>query len=178
MQLSQHLGLRQKQELALKPKMLQTLKMLALPILELESYIKQELENNPLLEIREEKDEETSGETASKDGSENASTIEDQDGLDSESSTIEEVKELTEILDQWNEYHYSYSSRRQDYDAERPERQIVYEEDGRSNYLDQLNLYDLSEAELDFCNELLDSCDSFGFLPQGMTSLRQAESSS
>jgi DNA-directed RNA polymerase specialized sigma54-like protein len=38
--------------------MLQSLKMLALPILELEAYIKQELVNNPLLELREEKDEE------------------------------------------------------------------------------------------------------------------------
>ena len=167
MQFSQHLGLRQKQELALKPKMLQSLKMLALPILELESYIKQELESNPLLEIREEKDEETTDETTLKENRENAASIEDQDGLDSESNTIDEVKELTEILDQWNEYHYSYTSRREDYDVEQPERQIVYEEDGRSNYLDQLNAYDLSEAELDFCNELLDSCDSFGFLPQG-----------
>ena len=55
--MEQYLSLKQKQELALKPKMLQSLKMLALPILELESYIKQELVNNPLLELREEKDE-------------------------------------------------------------------------------------------------------------------------
>jgi DNA-directed RNA polymerase specialized sigma54-like protein len=46
------LQLRQKQELALKPKMLQSLKMLSLPALELEVYIKQELVNNPLLELR------------------------------------------------------------------------------------------------------------------------------
>ena len=120
MQFSQHLGLRQKQELALKPKMLQSLKMLALPILELESYIKQELESNPLLEIREEKDEETTDDTTLKENRENAASIEDQDGLDSESNTIDEVKELTEILDQWNEYHYSYTSRREDYDVEQP----------------------------------------------------------
>ena len=56
--IDQYLSLKQKQELALKPKMLQSLKMLALPILELESYIKQELINNPLLELREEKEEE------------------------------------------------------------------------------------------------------------------------
>lgn len=165
--LSQHIGLRQKQELALKPKMLQSLKMLALPILELESYIKQELENNPLLEMREEKDDVSQDESKIKENGENANSIEDQDGLDSESSTIDEVKELTEILDQWNEYHHSYSSRRGDYEVEQPERQIIYEEDGRSKYLDQLNGYDLSEAELDFCNELLDSCNTFGFLPEG-----------
>ncbi|HPH61671.1 MAG TPA: RNA polymerase sigma-54 factor, partial [Candidatus Syntrophosphaera sp.] len=53
--LSQNISLKQRQELALKPKMLQSLKMLSLPILELEDYIKQELEQNPLLELREEK---------------------------------------------------------------------------------------------------------------------------
>ncbi len=165
--LSQQLGLRQKQELALKPKMLQSLKMLALPILELESYIKQELESNPLLEMREEKDEEEGTSVNSDANRENSDSLEEQDGLDSESSKIGEVKELTEILDQWNEYHRSYSTKREEYDVEQPERQLVYEEDGRQKYLEQLNSFELNDGELDFCNELLDSSDIFGFLPPG-----------
>jgi DNA-directed RNA polymerase specialized sigma54-like protein len=58
--MDQYLSLKQKQELALKPKMLQSLKMLALPILELESYIKQELEANPCWSFARKKTRKTS----------------------------------------------------------------------------------------------------------------------
>ena len=79
--LSQNISLKQRQELALKPKMLQSLKMLSLPILELEDYIKQELEQNPLLELREEKDDEEQDnlETASKESKESLDDSQNSD---------------------------------------------------------------------------------------------------
>ncbi|HOH78078.1 MAG TPA: RNA polymerase factor sigma-54 [Candidatus Cloacimonadota bacterium] len=164
--LDQHLSLRQKQELALKPKMLQSLKMLSLPILELESYIKLELVNNPLLELREEKDEEDideSGFEASQ--PESSVSIEEKEEGEESFKTISEARELTEILDQWNEYHLSYESRHGDSEADHTESLIRFEEDGREKFLEQLFPLDLTDAELDFCSELVDSCDIYGFLP-------------
>lgn len=165
--MDQYLSLRQKQELALKPKMLQSLKMLALPILELESYIKQELVNNPLLELREEKDEEESVEL-NHDGSapESATPIEESETCDESCQTLNEAKELTEILDQWNDYHQSSETWHGETEAEHAESMIRFEEDGRDQFLQQLYPLNLPDNEVDFIQELIDNCDVYGFLPE------------
>jgi RNA polymerase sigma-54 factor len=176
MNLTQHLSLRQKQELALKPKMLQSLKMLALPILELENYIKQELENNPLLELRDEKDEEDLEE-----GSQEVAPPESKLSLDDAESgaeqgqTLYEARELTEILDQWNEYHQSYEGWHSDQENEHGEALIRFEENGREKFIQQLYPLSLQENEMDFAAELVDSCDIYGFLPPHFDLIRAAK---
>jgi RNA polymerase sigma-54 factor len=164
--LEHHLSLKQKQELALKPKMLQSLKMLALPVLELESYIKQELVNNPLLELREEKDEEDIDETNFEASPpESKATIEEAEDSEEHCQTLSEARELTEILDQWNEYHQGYEGWHGDSDADHGEALIRYEENGREKFLEQLYPLALPDNEVEFISELLDSCDTYGFLP-------------
>ena len=165
--MDQYLSLRQKQELALKPKMLQSLKMLALPILELESYIKQELVNNPLLELREEKDDEDI-EEQSHDGTapESATPIEESETCDESCQSLNEAKELTEILDQWNDYHQNYESRSGEPENDHAESMIRFEEDGRDQFLQQLYPLNLPDNEVDFIQELIDNCDVYGFLPE------------
>jgi RNA polymerase sigma-54 factor len=164
--LNQQMSLRQKQELALKPKMLQSLKMLSLPILELEDYIKQELENNPLLELREEKDEEDIDESGFKASQpESKASLDDTESTEENGQTLSEARELTEILDQWNEYHQSYDSWHPDPDTEHGEALIRYEESGKEQFLRQLYPLSLPEKEYEFASELIDSCDSYGFLP-------------
>ncbi len=171
--INQHIALKQKQELALKPKMLQSLKMLALPYLELEAYIKQELQNNPLLELRDEKDEEpdrNETETEEKD-----STNEDGDSQDELEETLAEAKQLTEILDQWNDYHTGTSAPG-NYDPEQDssDAYIRYEGDSKELYLEQLFPLNLPENETDFITELVDSCDIYGFLPKNLSIERVA----
>jgi RNA polymerase sigma-54 factor len=174
--MDQHLSLRQKQELALKPKMLQSLKMLSLPILELESYIKQELVNNPLLELREEKDEEDIDEsTFEAPAPESKATIEDSEGQEEHCQTLSEARELTEILDQWNEYHQGYEAWHGDSESDHAESLVRYEENAREKFLEQLYPLDLAENELDFTAELVDSCDIYGFLPLGYDLAAQAK---
>ncbi len=164
----QHISLKQKQELALKPKMLQSLKMLALPVLELESYIRQELQSNPLLEIREEKDEdERSEESPETENSENGNELEDVDPTEEISEADKEAQQLTEILDQWNEYHSSYESYRGESDFDPSESMIRYEKDSKDTFLEQLYPLNLPENEMDYINELVDSCDIYGFLNPG-----------
>lgn len=173
--LDQHLSLRQKQELALKPKMLQSLKMLALPILELENYIKQELENNPLLELREDKDEESTEENDFSDAAqESKAPLEETGDLEKHGKTLSEARELTEILDQWNEYHQSYEGWHADPDADHGESLIRFEENGKDRFLRQLYPLSLPENEMDFASELIDSCNPYGFLPEGFDLLRLA----
>ena len=167
MSLDQYLSLRQKQELALKPKMLQSLKMLALPILELESYIKQELINNPLLELRDEKDEEDL-EAPSRDAAapESSTPIEESESCDESCETLSEAKELTEILDQWNDYHQSYESWHGETESDHGESMIRFEEDGRDKFIQQLYPLNLPDNEVEFIQELIDNCDVYGFLPE------------
>lgn len=177
MALEQFLSIRQKQELALKPKMLQSLKMLSLPALELEVYIKQELVNNPLLELREDKDEEDLEEfTPEVTAKENDTPIDDTTNEAEFSTTLSEAKELTDVLDQWNEYHSDYESYSGDGgDSEHTEALIKYEEDGRFKFLEQLYPYDLTENELDYATELVENCDQFGFLPPDLNIYHSAE---
>ncbi len=164
--LRQNLSLKQKQELALKPKMLQSLKMLALPILELEAYIKQELENNPLLELREEKEEEDIEETNFEpEKPESGASLDDPESAEEHSETLSEARELTEILDQWNEYHQGYEGWHVEPDSEQGESLIRFEENGKETFLQQLYPLNLPENEVDFASELIDSCNTHGYLP-------------
>jgi len=134
--MEQYLSLKQKQELALKPKMLQSLKMLALPILELESYIKQELVNNPLLELREEKDEDDIDESNFEQLTPESSTpIEESDMNKNHLETLAEAEELTEILDNWNEYHSSYEGWSSESETDHTESLIRYENPDMSGIL-------------------------------------------
>ncbi len=166
--MDQYLSLKQKQELALKPKMLQSLKMLALPILELESYIKQELVNNPLLELREEKDEEDIDETGFEQSTpESSASLEENEEPEVHCQTLAEARELTEILDNWNDYHSGYDSWHGDSESEHSESLIRYEENARENFIRQLFPLDLKDNEMDFITDLIESCDNYGFLPKG-----------
>lgn len=166
--MDQYLSLKQKQELALKPKMLQSLKMLALPILELESYIKQELVNNPLLELREEKDEDDIDESNFEPPTpESNASIDDTEEVEKHVTTLSEARELTEILDQWNDYHSGYDSWHGEGESDQAESLIRYEENGKEKFLEQLYPLDLPDREIDFVTDLIDSCDIYGFLPDG-----------
>src|SRR5881396_1912144 len=53
MQLSQSLGVRMEQKQLLTPRMIQSMEILQLPLAALEERIEQELQNNPVLELRE-----------------------------------------------------------------------------------------------------------------------------
>ncbi|HOD17294.1 MAG TPA: RNA polymerase factor sigma-54 [Candidatus Cloacimonadota bacterium] len=161
------LTLGQKQELALKPKMLQSLRMLSLPAMELEVYIRQELINNPLLELRTEKDEEDLEEfTPEPTERESNTPLESPVSDEEQGKTLSEVKELTDILDQWNEFHQEKESGKEEADNERSEALMSYEEDGRFTFLEQLYPYDLTDAEFEFASELVENCNPYGFLPK------------
>src|SRR6476646_10636610 len=53
MQLTQSIGVRMEQRQLLTPRMIQSMEILQLPLMALEERIEQELQNNPVLELRE-----------------------------------------------------------------------------------------------------------------------------
>jgi len=162
---NQNISMQEKQELALKPKMLQSLKMLTLPILELENYIKQELVNNPLLELRDEKEEEDLEETPMAFvPEESQKNLDDTDSSFEWGQTLSEAKELTEILDQWNEYHQNYEGSSSKPEKDKGEVLLIYEESGIEKFMQQLYPLSLPDNEIDFIAEMLDDCDSYGYL--------------
>jgi len=170
MKLKQSISQKLTQSLLLKPKMLQSLEMLAMPLLELETYLKQELVNNPMLELLEQKPEdETSEETASAKEKEEAPEIDDvKEKSDSElEKTLEECEKLSEILDSWNEINSDDKS----YKIKASER-VNFEqflrssEDNKEDFLYQLEKQNFPENEFDFAYELIDSTDDYGFLPK------------
>ncbi len=166
--LDQILTIKQKQELALKPKMLQSLQMLTLPLMELELHLKQEIMKNPLLEMRD-IDDSNSDDDIIRD----EEVVEEKEmGEENEevSKTLEEAQELTEILDSWNEFHqmtsnnkdYSYS--KDDDEGPLYEKYLKAPEDRMSEYLMQLYSYPMTDDEYDFATYLIDSVDLYGFI--------------
>src|SRR6187397_3389376 len=63
MQLTQSASLRMEQRQLLTPRMIQSMEILQLPLLALEERIEQELQNNPVLELRDGDGSETAGES-------------------------------------------------------------------------------------------------------------------
>jgi RNA polymerase sigma-54 factor len=150
--LHQILSQRQEQRLELRPKMLQALHLLSLPILELEMHLKQELVTNPMLEMQED-------DRSPDDPEPEVETLVSED--DELKQTIEEVRELSEILDQWNEYH---GESRYQGEESSPEQYIRIQEDKKEIYLLQLDHLNLTEPEYDFATDLVDNADEYGFM--------------
>ncbi len=166
--LNQTLSIKQKQELALKPKMLQSLQMLTLPLMELELHLKQEIAKNPLLEMRDIDDSNNDDDIIRDD----ETTVEKEIGEEGDevSKTLEEAQELTEILDSWNEFHQmtshnkDYTYNKDDEDGALYEKYLRAPEDKMAEYLLQLYSYPMSEDEYEFATYLIDSVDQYGFL--------------
>jgi len=64
MQLNMHMGQRMEQTMRLAPRMIQSMEILQLPVMALEERIRQELDENPALELKEPTLEEVQAEEA------------------------------------------------------------------------------------------------------------------
>ncbi len=175
--LRQNLSQRQTQSLLLKPKMLQSLEMLAMPLMQLETHLKQEMVTNPMLELQENRDEEedefkNSDETekteAEKAEAEKALTEKTEAEKAEEEEfnrTLEETKELSEVLDSFNEYYGDMASKNTSGDKMNFEQIVRNKDDKRVEFMSQLDYLDITEDEYDFTFDLIDSANEYGFLP-------------
>ncbi|MBW6515593.1 MAG: RNA polymerase factor sigma-54 [Candidatus Cloacimonetes bacterium] len=171
--IQQVLSHKQVQELALKPKMLQSLQLLVLPQMELEMQLKRELELNPILELQEE-EEENIKEDREKTPDEQEETVKSEETPDEESldeqllkESINEIKEFSDILDEWNDYHREVKEEIRDKDIFETYNNTQYDDtikDKKNSFYYQLEDLPLTEEELEFARELVENTNEFGYL--------------
>ena len=150
----QTISQRQTQNLLLKPKMLQSLEMLAMPLLELETHLKQEMISNPMLEINEEREEDEEQKDNENNEKEAAEKEQENDEIDEElKRTLEESKELSEILDSYNEYYNEVGYRSSDDDKVNFEQLLQAQENKMGDFFGQLDKLMLNEVDYEFAYE-------------------------
>ncbi len=163
----QTLAQRQTQNLLLKPKMLQSLEMLAMPLMQLETHLKQEMITNPMLELQEPRDEEDAEPTEKEKITEQIADDIEKEKEDIElKRTLEETKELSEILDAYQELSQESSYRIQQTEAINFDQILQTKENKKQLFFDQLETLNLNKTEYEFAYELIESVDDHGFLPQ------------
>jgi RNA polymerase sigma-54 factor len=161
--LKQTLLYKQTQNLVLKPKMLQSLEMLALPLLELETQLKQELETNPMLELAEVKEDEEQNAEIENDTVE---PIKEEDDDEDLQRTLKETEELSEILDSWNEQYKEFSHKVGPEELPNYEQIIRAEEDKMKKFYFAIEKLGLTENEEEFAKDLVDAINDYGFLSE------------
>ncbi|HHE38164.1 MAG TPA: RNA polymerase sigma-54 factor [Candidatus Cloacimonetes bacterium] len=176
--LKQSLSFKLTQNLLLKPKMLQSLEMLAMPLMQLETHLKQELVTNPMLEIQELREDDESEENSSEkeETSKKEEASEDLETADTElEKTLKESQELSEILDSWNELYTDRSYKISNEEKVTFEQILRAQDNKKRDFFDQLDKLKLTENEYDFGFELIDSVNIHGFLPEDFSLYLMAE---
>ncbi|MCF7920130.1 MAG: RNA polymerase factor sigma-54 [Candidatus Cloacimonetes bacterium] len=180
MRINQNISQRQTQTLLIKPKMLQSLEILAAPIMELETFLAMELQKNPMLELLDD-DIDDARNTVKEDVSDEPKPDVDGDPSAEMKELLEETRQLSEVLDSWSEYtgeNYTNLRSSDDLDFEdkySTNRNMITDENERDRFLEQLEDYELSEMEFDYAEELLESANAHGFLPEDLDIYALAE---
>lgn len=168
--INQNISQKQTQTLLIKPKMLQSLEILQAPIIELETFLIQELQKNPMLELVEENPDEESSETQNSDVSEKGEDSEVESQEAEVEKLLEETKELSEVLDSWQDYsNEQHSKLRNDEDLDFEKRyqanqSMITTSGKKDEFISQLEKLPLSDHEYEFADELVDSINEHGFL--------------
>lgn len=181
MNLNLHLGQRMEQRQILAPRMIQSMEILQLPVMALEERIRQEMEENPALELREPTDEEIAEEP----GSDVVPETPDADGeLVIKDDAADDFNRLDALERDLGESLY---------EDHRPSRNFLDEESDRKHdamsnmpsrpqslqdyLLEQLSFVEADEEELDVVRYLITHVDNDGRLvvkaPEGTDPLEE-----
>jgi RNA polymerase sigma-54 factor len=142
MKLDLQLKLRQ----TIAPQLIQSLKMLQMPILRLEQLVRQELSTNPMLE--------------EVDTAEEAEISAPESSEDNQDPQLEKI-DWQEFLGEDHECNYSRLPRDRE---EFPERAVVLEETLYEHLLEQLHLSRLAASEKEIAEYIIGNIDESGFL--------------
>lgn len=154
--LKQNLQAKLKQEMRLSPAQLQLIKLIEIPVTELEKKIKEEVIDNPALEIV----DETSKSTENIEDSLSSS----QDDMNSIQDTIEYIRE--------REVNYNLPSLYSTDDDDEP-KSIPIASFGSlyDSLLEQIHTFQLSELEFKIADYLIGSLDTNGYLQRDVQSI-------
>ena len=173
----------QRQELKLSPQQIQLMKLLQLPLIELEQRIKEEIESNPALEDNINSDE--TGSTADERDNSNDSEIDSFDDGDDDNGENddynddefdlrkEEGFDLNDYLPDEDEYDYAYKSHANNHSADDEEYQapIVHEESFQDYLIHQLGYHDLTEEEETIGEVIIGNLDDNGYLSRPVANI-------
>jgi RNA polymerase sigma-54 factor len=154
-------GLQQKLLQRLSPQQIQLMKLLQVPTANLEERIKEELEENPALEMDEEKHDEADD---LKDEFNDANTeeYEEKDGSEDDYENID----VSEYIQDGDDDVADYKLRDDNYPEDDEKRQLPFKTE-TSFYellLDQLGLLKLDDREHRICEQIVGSIDEDGYL--------------
>ena len=160
---NQRLTQTQRQELKLSPQQIQLMKLLQLPLIELEQRIKEEIEANPALEDSHEHD----------DYEDNEPTVDDTDNGENDDYNDEETNfdkdeefDLTDYLQDEDLDDYSYKLQANNYSADDdPYESPIVNEETFQDYLNQQLAYrDLTDEQLQIGEYIIGNLDDNGYL--------------
>ena len=170
----------QRQELKLSPQQIQLMKLLQLPLIELEQRIKEEIEANPALEdsINSDDNESTADERDNSeelDGyNDNEDSGENDDYNDDEFNVNKEDEfDFNDYLPEEDEYDYAYKMHANNRSADDEDYQapIVHEESFQDYLIHQLGYHDLTEKEEIIGEVIIGNLDDNGYLSRPITNL-------
>ena len=139
-----------KQELTINPRLYQAMDLLYMPLLDLQQHLKQELLNNPFLEMVEPEEDE-----------------EEQEEAEAESQTDAEDKGPDDAID-WEEIlldGFDAGGRREEHEEKEYYEPVTVDSRDLSDHLrDQVNLLDLSERQMTLAEEFIGDINEDGYL--------------
>ena len=139
-----------KQEIKINPRLYQAMDLLYMPLLDLQQHLKQELLNNPFLEMVEPEEDE-----------------EEQEEAEAESQTDAEDKGADDAID-WEEIlldGFDAGGRREEHEEKEYYEPVTVDSRDLSDHLrDQVNLLDLSERQMTLAEEFIGDINEDGYL--------------
>src|SRR5688500_15832987 len=150
--LGQHTQL--KQELKINPRLYQAMDLLYMPLLDLQQHLKQELLNNPFLEMVEPEEDE-----------------EEQEEAEAESQTDAEDKGPDDAID-WEEIlldGFDAGGRREEHEEKEYYEPVTVDSRDLSDHLrDQVSLLDLTPRQMYLADEFIGNINEDGYLACGL----------
>jgi RNA polymerase sigma-54 factor len=177
--LGQELRLVQKQVLA--PRMIQSMEILQLPIMALQERIEQEMQENPILELREE-DPDLPAEEVDKEAPDSPTEEERELVIDERHDNEQDFERLLKMDEDWPdqfEEHSRPSRNRMDEEGDRKHdamANMVSRPQTLQDYLhDQLGWFDLDPQIRAMCDRIIYNLDPNGYLQSSLDDLVGAE---
>jgi RNA polymerase sigma-54 factor len=141
-----------KQELKINPRLYQAMDLLYMPLLDLQQHLKQELLNNPFLEMVEPEEEEEEGEEAA----------------ETETENPEAVKEHQKDEIDWEEIlldGFDAGGRKEEHEEKEYYEPVTVDSRDLSDHLrDQITLLDLNPRQVVLAEEFIGNVDEDGYL--------------
>jgi RNA polymerase sigma-54 factor len=167
-----------KQEQILAPQQIQSLEILVAPLLELQMKVSQELQENPVLEQEKPGGEELAGDVLT-DSSSAENDMDDNHTRDDADKTNQEISELLQLADSWQNFLVPAHTGRQYTDEDDEKRHHFFEsltEEAslQEQLLDQLKLAGVDDKTKELAELIIGSVDEQGYLRSHLADLATA----